>query len=151
MKQLIRSTILFSQVGLSGSPRRSALGRSLNLCAGEAASRKMLDRLGFFGETEAMKQLIRLTTLFCASAALALSVVAGPEPMPSGKEMKQVAPAPPECDYTWTGFYIGGNGGYGWGNGETHLDPLPDAATLFRLARPTLDVDACGFSGGRPA
>jgi len=45
---------------------------------------------------------------------LALTAVAGPEPMPSGKEMKQVAPAPPECDYTWTGFYFGGNAGYGW-------------------------------------
>src|SRR5438552_5617617 len=117
MKQLIRSTILFSQLGLSGWPRRSALGRSLNLCAGEAASRKMLDRLGFFGETEAMKQLIRLTTLFCASAALALSVVAGPEPLPSGKEMKQVAPAPvPVCN--WTGFYIGLNVGGHWGHSE---------------------------------
>ncbi len=82
-----------------------------------------------------MKQLIRLTILFCTCAALALTVVAGPEPLPSGKEMKQVAPAPPECDYTWTGFYIGGNAGYGWGNGDTHFHPLPDAA-MEQVARP---------------
>jgi outer membrane immunogenic protein len=64
-----------------------------------------------------MKQLIRLTILLCACAALALTVVAGPEPLPSGKEMKQVAPAPlPECN--WTGFYIGLNVGGQWGHAE---------------------------------
>jgi outer membrane immunogenic protein len=79
----------------------------------------MLDRLAFFGETGRMKQLIRLTTLFCACAALALTVVAGPEPLPSGKEMKQVAPAPPpECN--WTGFYIGLNVGGQFGHSEDH-------------------------------
>ena len=64
-----------------------------------------------------MKQLIRLTILFCACAALALTIVAGPEPLPSGKEMKQVAPAPlPECN--WSGFYIGLNVGGQWGHSE---------------------------------
>jgi outer membrane immunogenic protein len=64
-----------------------------------------------------MKQLIRLTILFCACAALALSVVAGPEPLSSGKEMKQVAPAPPpECN--WSGFYIGLNVGGQFGHSE---------------------------------
>src|SRR5712692_9192679 len=64
-----------------------------------------------------MKQLIRLTILFCACAALALTVGAGPEPISSGKEMKQVAPAPPpECN--WTGFYIGINVGGQWGHSE---------------------------------
>jgi outer membrane immunogenic protein len=64
-----------------------------------------------------MKQLIRLTILFCSCAALALTVVAGSEPMPSGKEMKQVAPAPViECN--WTGFYIGVNVGGEWGHSE---------------------------------
>src|SRR5437762_11773149 len=95
-----------------------------------------------------MKQLIRLTTLFCACAALALTVVAGPEPLSSGKEMKQVAPAPPECDYTWTGFYFGGNGGYGWGNGDTQFHPLPDAATFFGLAPQSRHWDPSGFIGG---
>src|SRR5436309_8695713 len=64
-----------------------------------------------------MKQLIRLTILFCACAALALTAVAGPEPLPSGKEMKQVAPAPlPECN--WAGFYIGLNVGGQFGHSE---------------------------------
>jgi outer membrane immunogenic protein len=110
--------------------------------------RKILDRLALFGEREAMKQLIRLTILFCTCAALALTAVAGPEPLPSGKEMKQVAPAPPECDYTWTGFYFGGNAGYGWGSADTHFDPLPDAATFVDLAPQTLNPDPSGFIGG---
>jgi outer membrane immunogenic protein len=64
-----------------------------------------------------MKQLTRLTILFCTCAALALTAVAGPEPLPSGKEMKQVAPAPPpECN--WTGFYIGLNVGGQFGHSE---------------------------------
>jgi outer membrane immunogenic protein len=79
--------------------------------------KKILDHLAILYETEAMKQLIRLTILFCACAALALTVVAGPESLPSGKEMKQVAPAPlPECN--WSGFYIGLNVGGQWGHSE---------------------------------
>jgi outer membrane immunogenic protein len=64
-----------------------------------------------------MKQLTCLTITACASLALALTVLGGPEPLPSGKEMKQVAPAPPpECN--WTGFYIGVNVGGQWGHSE---------------------------------
>jgi outer membrane immunogenic protein len=95
-----------------------------------------------------MKQLIRLTTLFCTCAALALTAIAGPEPLSSGKEMKQVAPAPPECDFTWTGFYVGANSGYSWGNADTHFTPLPDAATFGDLAPQTLNPDPEGFIGG---
>ena len=69
-----------------------------------------------------MKQLIRLTILLCACAGLAVTVSAGPEPMPSGKEMKQVAPAPvPECN--WTGFYLGINVGGQFGHSEDTDDP----------------------------
>ena len=78
---------------------------------------KPLDCLVFYGETEAVKQVIRLTILFYGCAALALSALAAPEPLPSGKEMKEVAPAPlPECN--WAGFYIGLNVGGQWGHSE---------------------------------
>lgn len=64
-----------------------------------------------------MKQLFRLTISLCALAALPLTIIAGPEPLPSGKEMKQVAPAPlPECN--WTGFYIGLHVGGQFGHAE---------------------------------
>jgi outer membrane immunogenic protein len=78
--------------------------------------------------------------------ALALAMVhtskAGPEPLPSGKEMKEIAPAPPpECN--WTGFYIGVFGGYSWG--DRHLrdedDPLD----------PAYHFDQDGFVGGGEA
>src|SRR5438270_3769914 len=64
-----------------------------------------------------MKQLSGLLVAACVSLALGVSVFAGPEPLPSGKEMKEVAPAPPpECN--WTGFYIGLNVGGQFGHAE---------------------------------
>ena len=94
-----------------------------------------------------MKQLTCLTTIL--SACLAFTAFAGPEPMPSGKDMKQVAPAPmPECDFSWTGFYFGGNFGYGWGDADTDFDPLPDAATFRALNPQSLSPDPDGFIGG---
>src|SRR5438105_1017127 len=63
-----------------------------------------------------MKQLIRLTGVIFACSALATGAFAGTESY-GGKEMKQVAPAPPpECN--WTGFYIGLNAGGQFGHSE---------------------------------
>ncbi len=60
-----------------------------------------------------MKRDTALTIVVFASAALVQIVSAGTEPV-SGKEMKEVAPAPPPCD--WNGFYLGGHIGFGGGD-----------------------------------
>jgi outer membrane immunogenic protein len=91
-----------------------------------------------------------LTILFML--AFGIFAYAGPESLPSsGKEMKEtIAPAPPACDFTWAGFYIGGNGGGAWGDGHTRFVPEPSAPGFFSGAlEPTsLDADISGGFGG---
>src|SRR5437016_4319385 len=77
---------------------------------------------------------------------LALTLIyAGPEALPSGKEMKQVAPEPaaPSCS-NWAGFYFGGFGGYKFSSvdldltlgGESKFNPAGKAFT--EQPRPTV-------------
>src|SRR5256886_13028203 len=88
-----------------------------------------------------MKQLIRLTGVLFACTALATVAFAGTE-MYSGKEMKQVAPAPlPECN--WTGFYIGLNAGGQFGHSETN-----DVDDYYFFAHHHFGYDESGFTGG---
>jgi outer membrane immunogenic protein len=54
-----------------------------------------------------------------------------------------VAPA-----YNWTGFYIGGNVGYGWGKGDVDVVPGPSAATFINLLPQTFATDPKGVIGG---
>jgi outer membrane immunogenic protein len=69
-----------------------------------------------------MKQSYLTCAVLFAGAALAY---AGPEPLPSDKEMKQVAPAPPPCP-SWAGFYVGISGGYKFASANQNLE-LGDA------------------------
>ena len=100
-----------------------------------------------------MKRFALTLSILALFAALAY---AGPEPLPSGKEMKAVAPAPPVCP-TWTGFYIGGFGGYkfaatninldlfGNWNGPSPADPFDKE---FIEPRVPNDLDASGAEAG---
>jgi outer membrane immunogenic protein len=101
-----------------------------------------------------MKKAIATLTIECALASL---LYAGPEPLPSGKEMKQVAPAPaPECP-NWTGFYIGGFGGYKFAATDLDLNlngswdgPVPGdiADAAFIESRVPNELDASGAEAG---
>jgi opacity protein-like surface antigen len=48
-----------------------------------------------------------------ASAAVAALIVAGPA---LGADLPLKAPAPVAAVWSWSGFYVGGHGGYGWGH-----------------------------------
>jgi|SRR5580693_9446533 hypothetical protein len=84
-----------------------------------------------------MQSLTRLIIAFVACSVLALTTFAGPEAIPQrdSKDKEVVAPAP-SCDYSWTGFYIGVNVGYGWGEPLRILSRCPVLRRLSILIRP---------------
>ena len=55
-------------------------------------------------------------------------------------DMAVKAPPPPVATpaYSWTGFYVGGNAGYGWNNPTINYSPNDIAASAF----------TCGGTGG---
>ena len=91
----------------------------------------------------------KLSLTFAIILICGVFAYAGPEALPSsGKDMKQTIAPVPECDFSWTGFYIGAKGGYGW-NADSNVDihPLPDG--VFTAAGPqSLNPDPEGFFGG---
>jgi outer membrane immunogenic protein len=90
-----------------------------------------------------MKHFALALTAILASSAMAL---AG-----DGKEVLPTTPLPlPACDYSWTGFYIGGHVGYGWSTGDTSFEGLPTPAAFGALDTQSLHPEANGtFAGGQ--
>ena len=88
-----------------------------------------------------MKKIILATVLAGIGSTSALAADLGAR-APYSK-----APAMVAAVSNWSGFYIGGNVGYGWGNGNTILCscPLPS-----RSAWPILHLgtSSCGVIGG---
>ena len=67
--------------------------------------------------------------------ALAVSILAFSSVAASAADLPMRTKAPPlvvSPAYNWTGFYVGGNIGYAWGNADTFFNPLPSAATWHR-------------------
>jgi len=63
----------------------------------------------------------------------------------------KTSPAPSATSYDWTGAYIGGHIGWGWGRANTTFTPLPTAALFNSLAPTTLRPEPRGLSGGAQA
>ena len=79
---------------------------------------------------------------FLGSAALLALVAAGPS-VAADMRAKPIYKAPPTAIasvYNWTGFYVGGHVGYGWGDKDWTFPPPSDP--------PGVNFDVDGFLGG---
>ena len=91
----------------------------------------------------------RLPLITLISIAFAGSTFAGPEAIQtSDKEMKTTVAPLPTCDFSWTGFYIGGRAGYGWSDGGNVDIDLFDAEEDFEYDPGHQHLESDGFVGG---
>ena len=87
-----------------------------------------------------MLKKILLTTAFAAAALPALAADLPSRTTAPAPYVPPVAPA-----FTWTGFYIGLNAGYNWGNTDLTLYSNP-AYSAYLPGR--IKTDSDGFTGG---
>lgn len=57
-------------------------------------------------------------------------------------------PVEQEATHDWSGVYLGIHAGYGWGDADTRIEPLPDPVSFANLASQTVDYNADGVIGG---
>src|SRR5215210_7305161 len=88
-----------------------------------------------------MKKIIVATVLAGLSSTAALAADLGAR-APYSK-----APAMMAAVSNWSGFYLGGNVGYGWGAGSTDFAFFP-SETVFGNRNGSLDTKANGVIGG---
>jgi outer membrane immunogenic protein len=75
-----------------------------------------------------MKKLLLIGAAF---AVLLAPAMAAEKPVRVHKRVRPVVVAAPI--YTWTGFYVGGNVGYGWGQADTDFVSNPTILNLFAV------------------
>jgi len=94
-----------------------------------------------------------------AIALAALTTIAGTSALAADMAVKAPPPAP-ALVFGWTGFYVGTNAGYDWGNNNVAYDPPgpPNGFTAFPINDPaiyaagaTQNVSNRGFTGGGQA
>jgi outer membrane immunogenic protein len=90
--------------------------------------------------------------LLLGSIAL-VALMAGPAMAADLKAPVYKAPPPAPTVYTWTGFYIGANGGYAWRNRSVSFNPADSAtAGVFNVVDdstvPNVNFDPRGGFGG---
>jgi outer membrane immunogenic protein len=88
-----------------------------------------------------------MNKLLFASAAFVAVGSASASAADLGGRMPMKAPIATSIP-SWAGLYIGGNVGYGWGNGQTDASPLPNPASFTPLAPTSLDTKPKGALGG---
>ncbi len=65
-------------------------------------------------------------------------------------DLAPITKAPAAAVYSWTGFYLGANAGYGWASNTDRITAVNDAAGLIANSSiaTSLPIDADGFVGG---
>jgi outer membrane immunogenic protein len=84
-----------------------------------------------------------MKTTLAAAAALLATTVAG-----SAADLAFKAPVAPAAVWNWTGFYIGGHVGAGWGTNETTLTSVSGTGGSGVVNFPVAQVSKSGFLGG---
>jgi outer membrane immunogenic protein len=78
-------------------------------------------------------------------SAIAFTQIAAAADLPT----KAPAYRPPVVvPYNWTGFYVGGNAGYGFGAHSDHITAIADPSLILADVHSSVPVDARGFIGG---
>lgn len=95
---------------------------------------------------------MRLRQLAILSTVSLMAVATSAFAADLGRAYKAPMMAPPAPSWSWTGFYVGGHGGAGWGTTETSANLGPALTGLLgtpvALSLPIASQTANGFLGG---
>ena len=67
---------------------------------------------------------------FCIAGATLAALIVSPAIAADMPVKAAIYKAPASAPFSWTGFYVGGNGGYGWGSRTANLNPGDSTAVL---------------------